>query len=981
MKKEQEVSSRSPYLDNIKGILIFLVVFTHCLYASQGDTIINYIVDFVYMFHMPAFVFVTGYLSKSENSRSPLSLLRLGICYVIFNAVMLYCFYPHSMRALTPYNSMWYILAVIVWRAAAPKLAKIRRIVPVLTLAALAAGCWSDIDNILAIARIICFSPFFMAGYLFDKERLGRLATKKTARTYLTGAVCLITAAAVGGFALLKLDFTDNELTWNSYNSLNDVMERVIILIVAVLALTSILCLVSDKKLPFINQIGRNSLSVYLCHRPLTLIFSYYFGASQETGKLIALSFAATLLISLLFGGNLFSSLLNRCIDYIRDIITGVNKKKSLRVLTVIVAVVIAISPLLSDAERFTFRPYTEESGQSEDAPSESGTDVMHRIMSAEEKARFDNAFRIVFSGDIILLEDQVKRGYKNGKYDFSELFEYTEKYISSADLAIGVFEGPMGGAMAGYSTSNYGDGKKLYLNFPDELASAVKNAGFDLVTTANNHLLDKGEAAAHRTLDILDSVGLDHTGSYRSVAEKNKENVKLIEKDGIKFAVLSYTYGSNYYSENELLNGGISYITSVLTEPESESFEQVKEQVRADFEKAKALSPDLIIVLPHMGTQFLDYPDEYQKTWCDIFRSFGADIILSDHTHSVQPAEIETAEGKNLFTAYCPGNYANIYREHNGDASALIEVYIDRATKKVIGGGIIPMWTCSTIDGNYRPLPVYDILNDDTLRNSLTTDDLTRAETVFGHITSVMLGTKLDADLAGERCYFDSEGFLRLPSPPLALTEEMKSGGFYKALTSAESVCFIGDSVTEGTKNGGCPWYEPLTEYCRSIRSCSKGGGTVSTMIDMLPRINSENSSLYVIAIGTNDVRYRNEETCAMTPSEYVLRIDELVRGINNSSSADFVFIAPWTSTDGDPYCNMSYSEKKSLNEEYSSALESYCREKGYMFINPNGYIEERLSTEPSSEYLLDHIHPNFTKGIRLYSEAALLCSPKAEN
>lgn len=208
-----------------------------------------------------------------------------------------------------------------------------------------------------------------------------------------------------------------------------------------------------------------------------------------------------------------------------------------------------------------------------------------------------------------------------------------------------------------------------------------------------------------------------------------------------------------------------------------------------------------------------------------------------------------------------------------------------------------------------------------------------------------------------------------------------MKSGGFYKALASAESVCFIGDSVTEGTKNGGCPWYEPLTEYCRSIRSCSKGGGTVSTMIDMLPRINSENSSLYVIAIGTNDVRYRNEETCAMTPSEYVLRIDELVRGINNSSSADFVFIAPWTSTDGDPYCNMSYSEKKSLNEEYSSALESYCREKGYMFINPNGYIEERLSTEPSSEYLLDHIHPNFTKGIRLYSEAVLLCSPKAEN
>ena len=102
-----------------------------------------------------------------------------------------------------------------------------------------------------------------------------------------------------------------------------------------------------------------------------------------------------------------------------------------------------------------------------------------------------------MFAGDLILLEDQVKLGYKDGHYDYSEVFEPAKKYITESDFAIGVFEGPMAGEAVGYSSSNYDDGKELYLNFPDEFGYAVKNAGFDLVTTANNHLMDRGEAGA----------------------------------------------------------------------------------------------------------------------------------------------------------------------------------------------------------------------------------------------------------------------------------------------------------------------------------------------------------------------------------------------------------------------------------------------------------------------------------------------------
>lgn len=205
-----------------------------------------------------------------------------------------------------------------------------------------------------------------------------------------------------------------------------------------------------------------------------------------------------------------------------------------------------------------------------------------------------------------------------------------------------------------------------------------------------------------------------------------------------------------------------------------------------------------------------------------------------------------------------------------------------------------------------------------------------------------------------------------------------MEQSAFYKAVTTAESVCFIGDSVTEGTKNGGGPWYEPIEGYINNVRNCSWGGETVQTLIENLEIINSEQSSLYVIAIGTNDVRYRDENICAMTSQDYVSRIDSFCKGISNYESAEFVFIAPWTSTDGDQFCDLSYSEKIQLNNEFSAALEQYCVSNGHMYINANPYIDEHLDKYPHSKYLLDHIHPNFTNGLELYSEAVMLSSEK---
>ena len=598
-------------------------------------------------------------------------------------------------------------------------------------------------------------------------------------------------------------------------------------------------------------------------------------------------------------------------------------------------------------------------------------------IRRCPNESIFGDAFRILFCGDLILLEDQVKNAYTGSGYDFSSLFEYTKRYIQAADFAIGVFEGPCGGTRRLYSQSNYGDKVPLYLNYPDEFADDVKNAGFDLVTLATNHVLDMAEDGAKRTIDVLDQKQLPHVGAYRDPSDKNERRIKIIEKGGIKMAILAYASTVNHYARENFIDGEYQYLISVLVPGNSKYYEEIRERVRADFETAKSFAPDLIIALPHWGVQFTDEPSSFQKLWRQNFLEFGADIILGDHTHSVQPAVLENFNGRMTYTLYCPGNYANIYRGHDGDATAMAEVYIDRKTKKPIGGAIIPMWTQSPFGGNYRALPIFDIVNDPKLGKEISTRDMERVKEIQKHVTRVMLGKELDLNLLQERYYHDAEGFMRSSTSPLKITDAMKSGVFYRLLTGVKGVCFVGDSVTEGTMNGGVPWYEPI-EYLieGNVFNCGWGNCTTKRLLKKhLAEITSAEAELFVIAIGCNDVRYRNPEVCAMEAAEYVEQLKGLrAEIIEKRPSAKFLFIAPWVSTDGDRISKLGYVDKIKMNAEYSAALKKMCAEFGDAFIDPTAYIQQRLNLYPRSKYLRDWIHPNATEGVRFYSEAVMM-------
>ena len=957
-----EEKKRSFLWDNAKGLLIFLVVFGHFLYGNTDHAGALLVLTVIYSFHMPAFAFISGFFTREK-----FDIRKLLTAYVIFNGLLFfYSLYENgTFTLIEPYYVCWYLIALIVWRYLTPRIAKFRFTFPILLAVSLVCGFASEITNTFALARILSFWPFFMAGYLVQKQDIGKLRKKYSPLWGLAFGLFFLVSIIQSS---TRFHITAYDYIMMPYSEPVRVFQRVILFVCAGFAILSILFSLPDSKILFISSWGKNSMSIFLLHRFFTLIIGKIFPSDMRSIEIIGISFALAFVFCVLLGNDWIASLLNRLLSP--------TKKNESFCRNAIVSLVACSVAILVVAD--SVMPDLTSSGKQESVKPQAKTDPVYQVMSDNQEQEFDHAFKIVFSGDLILLEDQVKRGYNvsDGTYDFHDCFKYTKDEISSADLAIGVLEGPLPGDPLLYSIGNFDDGKAIYLGFPDAWAEAIKDAGFDLVTTSNNHLLDRGEKSVYRTLDVLENLGLPSTGSYKNQQDKDLHHIHIIERDGLRIAALSYTYGTNYYKTEDLLSGNLSHITSFIVDPTEPDYEKVKESVKEDFDAAKALSPDLILVLPHMGEQFLDAPDEFQKAWHDNFVEFGADVILGDHTHSVQPAFLEEAGGKTVFTAYCPGNYANVYREHDGDASALIEVYIDRQTKRPIGGGIIPMWTSCPLDGNYRPVPIYDILTDPSLASAYTTKDLERVVEVHEHITGVMLDTPLSTDMIEPVYRFGKDGFLRGRSEPLELSSELEGSAFLEEIRSADSVCFLGDSITCGTKNGGIPWYEPLLPHIPGkVSNTSYGGWTSKDLLEHRNEIGK--ASLYVIAIGTNDVRYNDENKGAIDQDGYIRNLQELRKAILSiSPEARFIFIAPWISTDGDKASPLTIGEVTERRISYSDALSKFCSAGGDMYIDPNNYIEQKLLTVPQTYYLLDWIHPNRRHGIAMYCEAVLAAS-----
>lgn len=968
-----EGKKRITLFDNIKGILIILVVFGHTLYNFIDSPLISVVVQTIYVFHMPAFVFISGYFSKSEHSKSGESLLKLMSAYVIFNtALMIYSFSADktNFQLLYPYNSCWYLISLVVWRFLSRYIPINKKTLILSIVVALAIGFFPDVDNVLAASRTAAFYPFFIMGMTANNKRTSDFCKNKKACHYLFGFFLILLSVILSLFFMRQFgNVTQDDLQMFAYTLPTDVLKRLCIFLISTIFIAALFLCAPKRKIFFITKAGQASLSIYLLHRIPTLLCADIVGSFNREEYVILAGLLETVLLTAICSLNVVSAAVNKITDSFLAVIKGrsIGKYTNIvRIISAVLAVFISIIPIINMI--ISSSKVSVETASAKQNNQKSSSSIIYKQISDTQLDRINNSTKILFTGNLVLSEDRIKQGYKNGKYNFDSIFGYAKKYISDADISICSLEGTTAGKTAGYSADNLDGEKNAVLNYPDEFADAVKSAGFDFVATANDHFLDNGIDGAIRTLDVLDRLKLDHTGTYRNAEEKNK--VKIIEKNGIKIAVLSYACGSNNFAEDCLLSDKYSYLTSLTADPKGKNFEEAKKRVVNDFKNAKKLSPDIILVLPNMGEKVTEIPDEYQKTWNDIFISLGADIILNCHANSVQPLQISEHNGKTQVIVNCTGNFTDTNRKNFGDASAMAEIYIDNKTKKPHCASVIPMQTESMPDGNYRTAPTYELLNGEQAKSQISSYDSERTDEVQRHITKIMLGNEISSDLTKERYYLTPNGLYLPRCEQIKISDEIKNTVLYKKITSAKSVCYVGDSVTEGTKNGGYGWYRPIEKLNPHTYQCAKGGTTTKQFLTKP----SADYSLYIVAIGTNDVRYRNKKTCAMTKEEYIYQLESFTeRILKENPDACFCFIAPWFALENDPVCRNNIEKRDELFKEYTLALKEMCKKNGYIFSDPNGYIKDFLKKHTASDYMVDHIHPNCTLGIDLYAESVL--------
>jgi poly-gamma-glutamate synthesis protein (capsule biosynthesis protein) len=240
--------------------------------------------------------------------------------------------------------------------------------------------------------------------------------------------------------------------------------------------------------------------------------------------------------------------------------------------------------------------------------------------------------------GDIMMHEAQIKSGsLGNGNYDYSLMFKSIKPYIEKADFAIGNLETTLAGIDKKYT------GYPMF-NAPETLAKNIKDAGFDMVTTANNHSLDRNFYGVVKTIENLDKAGLFHIGTYKS--KEDSETIFIEDIKGVKVAFLVYTYGTNGL--------GIPQKFAVNLIDRSRIFEDIK--------KARSLNVDMIITSIHFGDEYQTTQNKTQEDLVKFLFQNGVDIVLGSHPHVLQPVELKKVKDvygveKERFVIYSQGN------------------------------------------------------------------------------------------------------------------------------------------------------------------------------------------------------------------------------------------------------------------------------------------------------------------------------------
>ncbi|WP_242832432.1 CapA family protein [Desulfosporosinus orientis] len=270
----------------------------------------------------------------------------------------------------------------------------------------------------------------------------------------------------------------------------------------------------------------------------------------------------------------------------------------------------------------------------------------------------------LVATGDILMHNTQIWSGQQaDGSYDFGSFFRDVKSLIDYGDYTSANFEAAMAGAQSGYT------GYPKF-NSPDEVASTLKDAGYDLIVTANNHILDRGYPGAIRTMNVLRNAGLDIVGTYES--QEERDNYLIKELNGVRVGYLAYCYGTN----------GIP-----VPKEHPYFFNFINEDtIIKDIHKLKPKVDVLVLVL-HWGIEYTTQPTEEQRQLAETLLEAGADVILGSHPHVIQPMEVKKINNQDKFIIYSLGNFIGDQRgvERNSGVILNLTFEKDRLKEKTV--------------------------------------------------------------------------------------------------------------------------------------------------------------------------------------------------------------------------------------------------------------------------------------------------------
>ncbi len=307
-----------------------------------------------------------------------------------------------------------------------------------------------------------------------------------------------------------------------------------------------------------------------------------------------------------------------------------------------------------------------------------------------------------VFIGDVMGHGPQIRSAYDSstGEYDYSSCFRYVSNVFNDADFTVANLEVTLAGApYVGYPQ----------FSSPDQLAVDMKEAGIDVMMNANNHCLDRHKQGLERTIHVLDSLKIPHSGTYINQEDRDKRPFVVLEKNGIKVVMLNYTYGTN----------GI-----VVSKPNIVNYIDDKVIVD-DIKKAKKLHPDKIIAFVHWGIEYQTVQNGEQERINKLFADNGVDIVIGSHPHVIEPIY----HTQDHFVVYSLGNFVSNQRKAPTDGGVMVRIELSKSGEKTIlsNAGYYLTWVYMPVLDNKKSYYVLPVSGYEDDKQFLTDDSFSR--------------------------------------------------------------------------------------------------------------------------------------------------------------------------------------------------------------------------------------------------------------